>query len=302
MPVIAAFQQYEAIRSRLPQEPVGDHQPIRINRLLDIADRFDTYFFDAFGVLNVGHLAIPGAADCVHALQRMGKQCVVVSNGSSLCKRIVTEKIRARGFDFDAEHIVNSRDALLEGLQHYPDNMLWGRIGPEQGQEDLAEHGIRSIDQDHPDFADADGYLFLSPQRWPEARHQAFLDSLHANPRPVILGNPDLIAPLADSISIEAGSYILPLHDTLFETVKVYGKPFPAIFDIAAKRLHRLGHDIDHHRTLMIGDTLHTDILGGNAFGIATCLVTGHGFLRGLDPAEYIVQSGITPDYQLASI
>lgn len=302
MSAIAAFQQYEAIRNRLPQEPVGDHTPVHINSLLDIADRFDTFLFDAFGVLNVGESAIPGAIERVRTLQAMGKQCLVVSNGSGMAKPQAVEKIRARGFDFDADHVVNSRDALIEGLKAYPANMLWGRIGPEKYQDDLAELGIRSVDQDHPDFAHADGYLFFSPQRWPDARHQAFLDNLHANPRPVLLGNPDLIAPLADSISIEAGSYILPLHDTLFERVKVFGKPFAGIFDIAAKRLHHLGHDIDHHRTLMIGNTLHTDILGGNAYGLATCLVTGHGFLRGLDPAPYIAQSGITPDYQLASI
>lgn len=302
MPVIAAFQQYEAIRNRLPQAPVGDHPPIAINSLLDIAERFDTFLFDAFGVLNVGETAIPGAIERVRTLQAMGKQCLVVSNGAGLCKTLAAEKIRARGFDFEAEYIVNSRDALLDGLKAYPDNMLWGRIGPEIGQEDLAEMGIASVDQDHPDFARADGYIFFNPQRWPQVRHQAFLDALRDNPRPVLLGNPDLIAPLGDRISIEAGSYILPLHDTLFTQVKVFGKPFPAIFDIAAKRLHRMGHDIDHHRTLMIGDTLHTDILGGNAYGISTCLVTGHGFLRGLDPAEYIAKSGITPDYQLTDI
>ncbi|MDO5091691.1 MAG: HAD-IIA family hydrolase [Cardiobacteriaceae bacterium] len=302
MSATAAFAQYEAIRHRLPQEPVGDHAPLVIESLLEVAERFDVFLFDAFGVLNVGEVAIPGAIERVRALQAMGKQCLVVSNGAGMAKPQVVQKMRERGFDFDAEHIVNSRDALIEGLKTYPANMLWGRIGPEKYQEDLAELGIASVDQNHPDFARADGYLFFSPQRWPEACHQQFLDDLAAHPRPVLLGNPDLIAPLADSISIEAGSYILPLHDTLFQQVKVFGKPFASIFDIAAKRLHHLGHDLDHHRTLMIGDTLHTDILGGNAYGLATCLVTGHGFLRGLDPAEYIAQSGITPDYQLTSI
>lgn len=302
MPVAAAFQQYEAIRDRLPREPVGDHTPIRLNSLLDIADRYDTYFFDAFGVLNLGHTAIPGAAERVRTLQAMGKHCLILSNGAGMSKPHVIAKFRDLGFSFDDSHIVNSRDAVLEGLKAFPANMLWGRIGPESGQEDLAAHGIQSVDQNHPDFAHADGYLFFSPQRWEDPRHEAFLHSLEANPRPLILGNPDLIAPLIDHISIEAGSYILPLHDTLFESVKVFGKPYPAIYDIAAKRLHHAGHDLDHHRTLMVGDTLHTDILGGNAYGIATCLVTGHGFLRGLDPEPYIAQSGITPNYRLASI
>jgi predicted HAD superfamily phosphohydrolase YqeG len=52
----------------------------------------------------------------------------------------------------------------------------------------------------------------------------------------------------------------------------------------------------------MIGDTLHTDILGGNAQGFTTVLVTQHGFLRGLDVAKHITLSQISPDFQLASI
>lgn len=302
MPVTAAFAQYEAIRSRLPQAPVGDHEPVRLNRLIEIADRFDTFFFDAFGVLNVGQVAVAGAADCVRALQAMGKNCLIVSNGAGLSKPNVVKKFRDLGFSFAQEDIVNSRDALLAALQGYPANMRWGRIGPDVGQEDLAEQGIISVDQDDAAFDAADGYLFFSPQRWDNARHRDFLDKLAANPRPLLLGNPDLIAPLEDRISIEAGSYILPLHDTLFATVKVFGKPFADIFDIAAKRLHHRGRDIDHHRTLMVGDTLHTDILGGNAYGLTTCLVTGEGFLRGLDPDEYIAESGIVPDFCLARI
>ena len=33
----------------------------------------------------------------------------------------------------------------------------------------------------------------------------------------------------------------------------------------------------------MVGDTLHTDILGGRQMGFSTSLVTGHGALVGLD-------------------
>jgi len=50
----------------------------------------------------------------------------------------------------------------------------------------------------------------------------------------------------------------------------------------------------------MVGDTLHTDILGGNKFGIATALV-----LTGNTSAEeatlMIRTSSIIPDYVCAS-
>ncbi|RKW15437.1 MAG: TIGR01459 family HAD-type hydrolase, partial [Cardiobacterium sp.] len=54
--------------------------------------------------------------------------------------------------------------------------------------------------------------------------------------------------------------------------------------------------------TLMCGDTLHTDILGGNAYGVRTALFTAHGFYRGLDYVYYIKDSGIVPDYILPQL
>jgi ribonucleotide monophosphatase NagD (HAD superfamily) len=52
----------------------------------------------------------------------------------------------------------------------------------------------------------------------------------------------------------------------------------------------------------MVGDSLHTDILGGRAAGCFTVLVTGHGFFAGVDPAPFIAASGLVPDFTVASI
>lgn len=48
---------------------------------------------------------------------------------------------------------------------------------------------------------------------------------------------------------------------------------------------------------IMIGDTLHTDILGGAAAGIRTALVTQHGVLNGQDATAHIEACGIRPDF-----
>ena len=55
-------------------------------------------------------------------------------------------------------------------------------------------------------------------------------------------------------------------------------------------------------RVLMVGDTLHTDILGGAQAGFATALVTGHGSLLGLEVAAAIQGSGIAPDHIVTEI
>jgi ribonucleotide monophosphatase NagD (HAD superfamily) len=51
----------------------------------------------------------------------------------------------------------------------------------------------------------------------------------------------------------------------------------------------------------MVGDTLHTDILGGAAYGVKTALVTGHGLFANHNVTPYIAKSGIVPDYIMVS-
>ena len=51
----------------------------------------------------------------------------------------------------------------------------------------------------------------------------------------------------------------------------------------------------------MVGDSLHTDILGAQAAGVASALVTDFGFLAGQDVGDAIAQTGIVPDVILPS-
>jgi ribonucleotide monophosphatase NagD (HAD superfamily) len=51
----------------------------------------------------------------------------------------------------------------------------------------------------------------------------------------------------------------------------------------------------------MVGDTLHTDILGGAAAGFKTILVTDYGLFRGHPIAPYIAASKIVPDFIVAT-
>ena len=60
--------------------------------------------------------------------------------------------------------------------------------------------------------------------------------------------------------------------------------------------------DVAPSRICMIGDTLHTDILGAAAAGWKTALATAHGLLKGTDPTLPIARSGIVPDHILPSI
>ena len=83
--------------------------------------------------------------------------------------------------------------------------------------------------------------------------------------------------------------------------VRFFGKPFADVYASMSARLAALGHT-DGSRICMVGDTLHTDILGGHAAGWRTALVSDFGLFASLDASDCIRQSGIVPDWIMPTI
>ena len=118
---------------------------------------------------------------------------------------------------------------------------------------------------------------------------------LTRNPRPLVVGNPDLVAPRESGLTIEPGYWAHELQDRTGIAPRFFGKPYAEAFAIALAG--SMGG-----RYAMIGDTLHTDILGGQAAGLETILVTDHGLFAGRDATAYVSRSGIVPDVMMPSI
>lgn len=290
-----AFAAYEAARPRLPD--VTREAACRALPDLDaLTDEIDTFLLDAFGVLNIGQTAIEGVPERVARLQAAGKRVLVVSNAAGHPHAQMMQKYSGLGYDFAPDDVITSRKALLAGLASQP-NRHWGLMAnPALGSADLEALNVTFL-QDDPTVYDAvDGFILLGSAIWTAPRQAMLLRSLQAAPRPVYVGNPDIVAPREDDFSVEPGSYAHQLADTTGVVPTFYGKPFGNIFDLAFAHLGRF----DPARTVMVGDSLHTDILGGQAAGVKTALIAGYGFFAGHDVAPRIAASGIMPDYVLA--
>jgi len=292
----AAFARYETVRPRLPQAVFGG-PPRPLPSLADTAELFEGCLLDAFGVLNVGDTAIPGAIARMADLRRMGKRLCVLSNAASYTRRDAVAKYHALGFDFTPDEVVTSRDVAVARLASIAPGATWAAISAEGDDfHDIPAQVVDAIAS--PDaFDSADGILFLSSQRWSAALHTRLIDALARIPRPFVVANPDLVAPREDCFSQEPGLFAHDVLDRLDLPAHWFGKPFGACFDDA---LARLGLPAD--RVAMVGDTLHTDILGGRAAGLGTVLIAGHGLFAGQDVGPYIARSGIHPDFVCATI
>ena len=291
-----AFDAYESVRHRLPRYEQTMVLPKTINTLDDIADDFDVFFLDAFGVLNIGEKAIPDVPERVTALQNLGKRVLVVSNAAGFSHATLVQKYKRLGYDFDPQDIITSRAALLTATAQLKDKH-WGLMATRStGLEDLEELRVTYIEEDASIYDDVDGFLMLGSAAWTETRQALLEKSLRDNPRPVLVGNPDIVAPRESGFSTEPGYYAHRLADNVGVVPEFFGKPFKNIYALAFERIGK----VEKSRILMVGDSLHTDVLGANCIGIKSALVSNFGFFANQDLGAALKTAQMLPDYILA--
>src|SRR5690554_1769419 len=133
---------YERIRAALPVAHYPTHYE-RSSDLEGLTERYDTFFFDAFGVLNIGETAIEKAAQRVRVVRQAGRQVRIVSNAASTPVTALHQKYIHLGFDFSIDEIVSSRMALIHQLRDQPAGW-WGVVAP--AGTDLSDLGVDAVD------------------------------------------------------------------------------------------------------------------------------------------------------------
>ncbi len=270
-----------------------------VDSLLAIKDEYDILLLDGFGVLNVGGTAVPHMPQMIKTLQSLGKETFVLTNGASYPTDIRAAMYPKLGYAIKTEHIISSRDAVETKMPHFnltKEGKTWGVIVGDGAFIDRLPGNCVLLSKDNIDFVD--GFIFLATSYWNQTWQNLLTESLIKRRRPVIVGNPDISAPLENSFSVEPGFYTIELMKMMPDLeVTFCGKPFQNVYDVAFEKIRAAIGDFEIPRVLMVGDTLHTDILGGNEAGCKTLLKADWGFLRGRDPMPFIKESGIRPDF-----
>jgi 4-nitrophenyl phosphatase len=109
---------------------------------------------------------------------------------------------------------------------------------------------------------------------------------------PFYFTNPDVTYPSPQGLLPGAGTFLATLETASGVKAKIAGKPQPYIFEAG---LQRLG--INACETLVIGDRLETDILGGSRAGCKTALV-----LSGVTTRKDLENWQPSPDVVLENI
>lgn len=278
-----------------------------IDSFADLALRYQVFFFDAFGVLKNAHGLIPGVTETFAFLKENNKQFYILTNDASRSPQQLAESYWKMGLmDITPDTIISSGMLAREYLELKVNHGTVAYLGTEDSAHyietaDLKTLSIRDLDLENT--ADVNALVLLDDEGfdWNNDLNKT-INLLRKRNIPVIVANTDTTYPVSKTqVAIAIGSVADMLENIVGKQFIRFGKPDAQMFMFAYERVVAENPAINKKNIVMIGDTLRTDISGGNKFGLDTVLV-----LTGNIPAEdaeiRIRSTGIIPTYVCKSV
>lgn len=278
----------------------------KISSFEKVIQQYDAIFFDAFGVLKNYNGLIEGVAETIYKLHNNQKQFFILTNDSSRSPFELAKRYQQQGVDLiTEENMISSGMLAREYLQLKIKKGTIAYLGTKNSAHYVENLGLPTlpISEVQPEnFSEISALVLLDEEgfNW-ESDLSKSINLLRHKNIPVVVANTDRTYPVNNNqINIAIGGIANMLEDIVGKRFIRFGKPDVPLFIYAYEKLSAI-KSIPKDKILMVGDTLHTDILGGNKFGIHTALVLSGNTL----PDQYhflINSSGIIPDYVCHSV
>ncbi len=272
----------------------------------NVVTKYKTVFFDAFGVLKNHKGIIPGIDRTFDYLDERGIDYYVLTNDASRSPEALADGYRRRGIKcITPEKIISSgmlaRDWLAlkvkEGTVAYLGTKQSAHYIETAGLETLPISDINLNDIDHIKclvFMDDEGF------DWNHDINKV-INLLRKKNMPVVVANTDINYPVShNDIAVAIGGLSDMVEEILGKYFIRFGKPDAQMFMFAYEKACEV-KPLRRDEILMVGDTLFTDIIGGNKFGMDTALVLSGNTLPEMAKVK-ITSSGIIPNYVCDSV
>ena len=284
-----------------------DSDAMTITPFTEVAERFPVIFFDSYGVLRNHRGPIPNAIPTVEALMRAGKHVRVLTNNAARSPKAAAERMADYGMHFIGEDkIITSGATTRHFLEQKVKRGKVAYLGTRASADYIIGAGLEAIPISAVDFGNLDAIgavAFLDDEGYDMNTDINLLINLLRNCQvPVVVANTDLLYPTnANDVALATGSIARLAEYVLGRKFVKFGKPASQMFQMALDSVALEMPEVCPADILMVGDTLHTDILGGNTYGVSTALVLS-GNTRPESAATEIAASGIIPDFVSKSI
>jgi NagD protein len=243
------------------------------------------YLIDMDGVLVHGSQPIPGANEFIRRLREREAKFLVLTNNPLYTPRDLAARLERIGLEIPTNAIYTSALATAQFLQTQKPNgsaYVLGDIGLT-----TALHDIGYILTDHsPDYVVVGEMTSVSTERLTMATR------LVAGGSRFIATNPDVSGPGDGGIVPACGAFTALISAATGKQPYFIGKPNPLMMRTALRTL-----GVHSEGSVMIGDRMDTDIIGGTETGLETILV-----LTGVTNREDVDRYPYRPTYVVDSV
>lgn len=274
---------------------------MEISSFKSIVKNYKVVFFDAFGVLKNSSGMLKNIHQTFEYLTANNIAFYILTNDASRGPKMLAKSYQDAGLDMINENkIISSGMLAREYLRLKVNSGTVAYLGTKQSAHYLEETGLKALsiaDLDINDIDEVNALVFLDDEGFDWRSDLNKLGNLlRLRNIPVIVANTDKSYPVSDTeLAIAIGSIADMMEKITGRKFIKFGKPDSNMFIYAYNQV-AANKGIEKNEILMVGDTLFTDIIGGNKFGIDTALVlTGNTHSRYYN--ERIQGMGIIPDY-----
>jgi len=267
-----------------------------------VVKNYKAVFFDAFGVLKNHKGLIFGIDNTFKYLESKGIQYYILTNDSSRSPDELSKWYQERGIKCVTTDKILSSGMLA--MEFFKAKIRNGNAVAYLGTENSAHYietvgletiPVRNIDLNNIDHIESFAFLDDEGFSWNEDINKT-INLLRKKNMTVVVANTDINYPVSkNDISVAIGSLADMVEKIVGKSFIRFGKPDAQMFLLAYERA-LLDINVKRNEILMVGDTLYTDIIGGNKFGLDTALVLSGNTLPDMARIR-IGSSGIIPTY-----
>lgn len=243
------------------------------------------YLIDMDGVIYRGNELIPGAERFIHELRSADIPFLFLTNNSQRTRRDVATKLQRLGFDVEEEHVFTCAMATARFLAQQRPRGTAYVIGEGGLLNALHSNGYAVVDKD-PD------YVVIGEGRTVTFETVETALGMILGGAKLVATNLDPNCPTQLGTRPGCGAIVAMLETASGLRAFSVGKPSPVMLRGARKEL-----GLTTDQTIVIGDTMETDILGGVQLGYKTILVLSGGTRR-----EDLTRYAFRPDRVVESI
>jgi len=275
---------------------------MQIRRFEEVAEKYKVIFFDAYGVLKNYNGSVEGIDKTFAWLESNNKHYLILTNDASRSPMALAEQYHQLGHQNVApERIVSSGMLARRFLKQKVRQGTVVYVGPRSAAYFMESIGLEALHVSDLDLEKIEGIKALALLDDEGFDWQIDLNKIANLLRfkniPVIVANTDLGYPSSKrNVAIAIGGLAEMIESLVNKVFIKFGKPGSQIFNFAINHCTKHWMEPELGDILMVGDTLTTDIVGGNKYGLDTALVLTGNTLK--EDANILIRStGITPTY-----